>query len=67
MPQNEKVTFPEGTGGFAASWAVPEQTDVARVAHVASARSKRRDGGFMIEEIIALSLEIFGYFVDVID
>jgi hypothetical protein len=58
MPQNEKVTFPEGTGGFAASWAVPEQTDKARVAHVAIDRSKRRDEGFMIEEIIALSLEV---------
>jgi hypothetical protein len=58
MPQNEKVTFPEGTGAFAASWAVPEQTDETRVAHVAIGRSKLRDGGFMIEGIIALSLEV---------
>jgi hypothetical protein len=58
MPQNEKVTFPEGTGGFAASWAVPAQTDETRVANVAIDRSKRRDGGFMIEGIIALSLEV---------
>jgi hypothetical protein len=37
---------------------VPEQTDQARVAHVAIDRSKRREGGFMIEEIIAFYLEV---------
>jgi hypothetical protein len=58
MPQNEKVTFPEGTGGFAASSAVPEQTEHARVAHAAIDRSKRRDGDFMIGEINALSLKV---------
>jgi hypothetical protein len=56
MPQNEKVTFPEGTGGFAASWAVPEQTDQVRIEHVAIDKNKRRYGGFMIGGIVALSL-----------
>jgi len=60
MPQNEKVTFPEGTGGFAASWAAPDQTDQARVAKAAIDRSKRRQVGFMIGGIIALSLEFDG-------
>ena len=58
MAQNENVTFPEGTGGFAASWAVPEQTDQARVAVAAIDRNKRRQVGFMIGGIIALSLEV---------
>jgi hypothetical protein len=58
MAQNEKVTFPEGTGGFAASWAVPEQTDQARVANVAIDRNKRREGGFMIWGVVALSLVV---------
>jgi hypothetical protein len=48
MPQNENVTFPEGTGGFAVSWAVPGQTEQARVAEAANDRSKRRQVGFII-------------------
>jgi hypothetical protein len=58
MPHNEKVTFPEGTGGFAASWAVPEQTDQARVAHIGIDKSKRWEGDFIVGRIIALSLKV---------
>src|SRR5262249_11202733 len=67
MPQNEKVTFPEGTGGFAASWAAPEQTEHARVAHAAIDRSKRGYGDFMIGGINALSLKFVVSFLGVSD
>ena len=58
MPQNEKVIFPEGTGGFPGSWAVVEQTDQDTVAEVAIGRSKRISGDFMVRVMIAFSLEV---------
>jgi hypothetical protein len=57
MPQNEKVTFPEGTGGFAVFWAIPVETDEAIPTKITTGRRKRRQGSFMIVQIIALSLE----------
>jgi hypothetical protein len=55
MPQNEKVTFPEGTGGFTASWAMPGETQQARAAHVAIDKTKRKWSTFMTGRIITLS------------
>jgi hypothetical protein len=54
MPQNEKVTFPEGTGGLAASWAGPEETEQARAAHVAIDKTKRKWATFITGRIITL-------------
>ena len=52
MPHSDKVTFPVGTGGLAASWAEPETTAQAKVRQVVvSRRNELRWFIFTIEGI----------------
>ena len=61
MPHNEKVTFPEGTGGFGAFWAMPTELRQAILAKVAADRRKRGWVSFMTVQVISLSIRGLTY------